>query len=99
MEGHIMFDKVSHTLKAGDKLRFFALEIDLKNGTRFGGADAPMFWGATSDLITLTQTPVFGVEKLEFIDEQDNPYKYYYAMMAEDASGNMTLTEPDPLSQ
>lgn len=89
-EGHVVFDKASFSFKAGDKIRFYALEIDLEKNNAFK-ADAES-WNETSALITLTQPPTFSVEKLEFTDKNDKDFDYFYAMIAEDASGNIAVT-------
>jgi hypothetical protein len=96
-EGYTLFDKVSYKLKVGDKIRFFNLIIDLSDGHSFHNTSE--FWEPSGDLITLTQEPTFVVEKLEFEGINGNLLDYYYSMKAEDASGNVTLLEPNKVSR
>ncbi|MCV6638070.1 clostripain-related cysteine peptidase [Candidatus Albibeggiatoa sp. nov. NOAA] len=96
-EGYTLFDKASHKLEVGDRLRFYNLVIDLSDGHSFHNSSA--FWEPSGNLITLTQEPTFGIEKLLFEDGDGNLLDYYYSMKAEDASGNVTLVEPHKVSQ
>ncbi len=85
--GRVQFDKVTHQIQPGDKIQFWAYGFHLTDPERDD-------WFETGDVITFTKAPEFGVETLEFEDEDGTPLTYKYAMWAEDASKNGVLTTP-----
>ncbi len=95
LNGSVLFSKATHTLKTGDKIRFYALQLDMTADNVFDN-NAPSVWAPTTPaLMTLTQTPVFGVEQLQFEDGK-GLLPYFYTLKAEDAAGNSTFTTPQP---
>ncbi len=85
-EGTVVYDKASRTIDAGDRVRFYALGINLSRR----GYD---IWNPESDLHTFTQGPKFTFDYLWFEDEEGIPLPYDYCMKGTDASGNYVLTE------
>ena len=83
-EGTVQFDKATLQIALGDKVQFWNFGFNLHDAAN----DA---WFAASDIVTFVQEPVFQLEFLEFEDEFGQLVEYYYAIWAEDASGNVTL--------
>ncbi len=88
-EGEVQFDKVTLKITQGDAVQFWNLGLNLHDA-------ANDVWFAASDIVTFVQEPVFYLEFLEFEDESGELIDYYYALWAEDASGNATLGELTP---
>lgn len=86
--GSILFDKHTPTLAAGDQIRFYSKGFD-SAGTDLG-------WFPESDFITFSQAPSFGVEPLQFEDENGDLLPYYYSMRAVDIAGNGAMTSLSP---
>ncbi len=85
-EGTVQFDKATLQLGPGDRLQFWSLGLNLND-------PAEDSWFATSEILTFVQEPIFLFEFLEFEDAHGWLIDYYYAMRAEDASGNSVLSE------
>ena len=85
-EGTIQFDKASFRIAPGDGVQFWNYGFSLKDA-------ADDLWFPASDIVTFAQEPAFLLEFLEFEDESGEIIDYYYAIWAEDASGNATLSE------
>lgn len=85
--GRVQFDKVTRRLQVGDKIQFWTYGFHMTDPEKDD-------WFETSEVITLTKTPEFGVETLAFEDDDGSPLTYKYAMWAEDASKNGVLTTP-----
>ena len=89
-EGYVQFDKASYQLAPGDRVEFWNFGFSLEDAANDS-------WFPTGDgVVTFVQEPVFLWEFLEFTDEWDEPFDYYYAIWAEDASGNPTLSDLIP---
>ena len=84
-EGEVRFDKVTFELAPGDAIQFWNFGFNMRYLDRGD-------WFLAGDVATFVQQPVFRIEFFEFegVDE------YYYAIWAEDASGNATLGELVP---
>ena len=87
--GEIQFDKATFQIRPGDALQFWNLGLSLEDA-------ANDQWFEASEVITFVQEPVFQLEFLEFEDQFGAIIDYYYAIWAEDASGNATLSELQP---
>ena len=87
LEGTVRFDKAAYQLEVGDAVQFFSHGLNLYDET----LDA---WHEAGDIVTFVQEPAFQSELLEFEDEAGQLVEYYYALWAEDASGNAVLTDP-----
>ena len=85
-EGTVRYDKATYWLSPGDAVRFWNFGFSLAD-------EANDDWFEASDFVTFVQEPVFLVEYLEFEDELGELIEYYYALWAEDISGNGVLTE------
>ena len=85
-EGTVQIDKATQVLKPGDKVQFWNFGFNLEDETNDD-------WFEASDVFTFVQEPVFVLELLEFEDEFGQLIDYEYAIWAEDASGNGTLTD------
>ena len=85
-EGTVQIDKATQVLKPGDKVQFWNYGFNLEDETKDD-------WFEASDVVTFVQEPIFVLEFLEFEDEFGQLIDYEYAIWAEDASGNGTLTE------
>jgi len=85
-EGAVRFDKATFRIEAGDAAQFWNLGFNLNDPS--GDSDK---WFEASDIVEFVQDPVFQLEFLEFEDEFGQPIEYYYALWAEDASGNGDL--------
>ena len=85
-EGTIQFDKASFRITPGDAVQFWNYGFSLED-------PADDLWFASSDIVTFVQEPSFRLEFLEFEDEFGQIVEYFYALWAEDASGNATLSE------
>ena len=84
-DGEVQFDKSTFQISPGGSVQFWNWGFNLDNPS----ADD---WFATSDgIVEFVQDPVFQLEFLEFEDEFGQPIEYYYALWAEDASGNGEL--------
>ena len=88
-EGEVQFDKATLQITPGDKVQFWNFGFNLEDPTN----DA---WFEASEIVTFVQEPVFQLEFLEFEDEFGQLVEYYYAIWAEDASGNATLGDLTP---
>lgn len=89
-EGTVQFDKATYRLGPGDGVQFLNFGFSLED-------EANDDWFYTGDgLMFFVQEPVFHFELLEFEDESDELIDYYYAIWAEDASGNWALGELVP---
>ena len=89
-EGTVQFDKATYRLGPGDGVQFLNFGFSLVD-------EANDDWFYTGDgLVFFVQEPVFHFELLEFEDESDELIDYYYAIWAEDASGNWALGELVP---
>ena len=91
-EGDIRFDKASYMIIPGDSLQFYTYGFNLHDPSQDD-------WFPAGDVITFVQEPVFWLEFLEFEDDRGDLVDYYYAIWAEDASGNATLDGPYPTQQ
>ena len=85
-EGAIQFDKASFRIAPGDAVQFWNYGFSLEDA-------ADDLWFPASDIVTFVQEPAFRLEFLEFEDEFGQIVEYYYALWAEGASGNATLSE------
>ena len=83
-DGEVQFDKSTFRIEPGDVVQFWNLGFHLDDPSADG-------WFAASDIVEFVQDPVFQLEILEFEDEFGQPVEYYYALWAEDASGNGEL--------
>ena len=83
-EGAVRFDKATFRIEPGDAAQFWNLGFHLDDPSADG-------WFAASDIVEFVQDPVFQLDLLEFEDEFGQPIEYYYALWAEDASGNGDL--------
>ena len=83
-EGAVQFDKATFRIEPGDAAQFYNWGFHLDNPSADG-------WFEASDIVEFVQDPVFQLEFLEFEDEFGQPIEYYYALWAEDASGNGEL--------
>ncbi len=83
-EATVQFDKATLQIAHGDKVQFWNFGFSLED-------PANDSWFEASDIVTFVQEPVFQLESLEFEDEFGQLIQYYYAIWAEDASGNATL--------
>ena len=90
-DGTVRFDKAAYQFEAGDVVQFWNYGYNLHD-------EAFDDWYEASDIVTFVQEPVFYFEWLEFEDEDGQPLEYYYALWAEDASGNVVLTDPYPVT-
>ena len=88
LEGAIQYDKATYWIESGDKIRFWQYGFSLDDPVNDG-------WFEASDFLTFGQEPVLAFEFLEFEDQFGYPIDYYYALWAEDASGNAAYTEPE----
>ena len=73
-------------LGTGDRVQFWNFGFNLDDPAEDG-------WFAASEILTFVQEPVFLFEFLEFEDADGWLLDYYYALWAEDASGNPTLSD------
>ena len=85
-EGTVQFDKATLQVTPGDAVQFWNYGFSLDD-------PANDLWFVASDIVTFVQEPVFQFEALEFEDEFGQLVEYYYAIWAEDASGNATLSD------
>ena len=85
-EGTVQVDKATLQIAHGDKVQFWNFGFNLED-------PANDLWFAASDIITFVQEPIFRLEFLEFEDEAGQIIDYYYAIWAEDASGNAALSD------
>ena len=85
-QGTVQFDKATLQLGPGDRVQFWNFGFNLDDPAEDG-------WFAASDILTFVQEPVFLFEFLEFEDADGWLIDYYYAIWAEDASGNPTLSD------
>ena len=86
-EGTVQFDKTTLQIAPGDAVQFWNYGFSLEDGSNDD-------WFYTGDgQVTFVQEPVFGLEFLEFEDADGWLLDYYYAIWAEDASGNATLSD------
>ena len=86
-DGTIRFDKASYEIIPGDAIQFYNFGFHLEDESQDD-------WFETGEgIVTFAQEPVFQLEFLEFEDAAGQLLEYYYAMWAEDASGNATLTD------
>ncbi len=85
-EGTVQFDKATLQLGPGDRVQFWSFGFNLDDPAEDG-------WFAASDVLTFVQDPLFLFEFLEFEDADGWLLDYYYALWAEDASGNPTLSD------
>ena len=89
-EGTVLFDKATFHITQGDGIEFLNFGFSLED-------PAKDQWFYTGDgLVFFIQEPVFQLEFLDFDDKYGEPVDYYYALWAEDASGNATLGELVP---
>lgn len=88
-EGTIQFDKATLQISPGDAVQFWNFGFNLEDPAN----DA---WFEASEIVTFVQEPVFQLEFLESEDESSQPRQYYYAIWAEDATGNATLGDLTP---
>ena len=84
--GTLLFDKATYQLIPGDAVRFWNYGFHLRDATLDD-------WFETGDFVTFAQEPFFLLEYLEFVDDAGLPLDYYYALQAQDVSGNAALTE------
>ena len=85
-EATVQFDKATLQIAHGDKVQFWNFGFNLEEPTNDD-------WFEASDIVTFVQEPIFQFESLEFEDEFGQLVEYYYAIWAEDASGNATLSD------
>ena len=85
-EGVVQFDKATFQISLGDKIQFWNLGLSLHD-------PANDTWFEASEIVTFVQEPVFQFEFLEFEDEFGELLEYHYAIWAEDASDNATLSD------
>ena len=85
-EGTVQFDKATLQIAPGDKVQFWNFGFNVEDPTNDD-------WFEASDIVTFVQEPVFQFEFLEFEDEFGQLVEYHYAIWAEDASGNATLSD------
>ena len=86
-EGTIQFDKASFQISPGDAVQFLNFGFSLED-------ESNDEWFYTAEgKVTFVQEPAFHLEFLEFEDDFGQIVDYYYAIWAEDASGNATLSE------
>ena len=85
-EATVQFDKATLQIAHGDKVQFWNFGFNLEDPTNDD-------WFEASDIVTFVQEPIFQFESLEFEDEFGQLVEYYYAIWAEDASGNATLSD------
>ena len=85
-EAAVQFDKATLQIAHGDKVQFWNFGFNLEDPTNDD-------WFEASDIVTFVQEPIFQFESLEFEDEFGQLVEYYYAIWAEDASGNATLSD------
>lgn len=85
-EGTVQFDKATFQIAAGDAVQFWNFGLSLDD-------PANDDWFVAGDIVTFIQEPVFQLEFLEFEDGSGQLLDYYYAIWAEDASGNVTLSD------
>ena len=85
-EGMVQFDKATFQIAFGDKIQFWNVGFSLED-------PANDDWFEASEIVTFVQEPVFQFEFLEFEDEFGELLEYHYAIWAEDASGNATLSD------
>ena len=83
-EGMVLFDKATFRIEPGDAAQFWNLGFHLDDPSADG-------WFEASGIVEFVQDPVFQLEFLEFKDEFGQSIEYYYALWAEDASGNGDL--------
>ena len=83
-DGEVQFDKSTFRISPGDAAQFWNWGVHLDDPSADG-------WFEASDIVEFVQDPVFQLELLEFEDEFGQPIEYYYALWAEDASGNGDL--------
>ena len=83
---HAEFDKASHKISLGDEVQFWNYGFILED-------PANDLWFVASDILTFVQEPIFRLEFLQFEDEVGQIIDYYYAIWAEDTSGNHTLSD------
>ena len=86
-EGTFQPDKATFQIAPGDAVQFLNFGFSLEDESNDD-------WFYTADgKVTFVQEPVFRLEFLEFEDEAGHILDYYYAIWAEDASGNATLSD------
>ena len=85
-EGTVQFDKATLQVVEGDAVQFWNYGFSLED-------TANDLWFEASEIITFVQEPIFRLEFLEFEDEVGRIVDYYYAIWAEDASGNAALSD------
>ncbi len=86
-EGTVQFDKATYQIAPGDRVEFLNFGFSLEDEANDG-------WFYTAEgVLTFVQEPVFLWEFLEFEDESGELIDYYYAIWAEDASGNAAIGE------
>ena len=87
--GTVQYDKATFWIESGDKIRFWQYGFSLDDLVNDG-------WFEASDFLSFAQEPVLTFEFLEFEDQYGQLIDYYYALWAEDASGNAAYTDPEP---
>ena len=86
-EGTFQPDKATFQIAPGDAVQFLNFGFSLEDESNDD-------WFFTADgKVTFAQEPVFLLEFLEFEDEAGQIIDYYYAIWAEDASGNAALSD------
>lgn len=88
--GTVQYDKATFEISPGDEVQFWNFGFSLDD-------PANDQWFSTADgVLTFSQEPAFWFEFLEFEDESGELIDYYYAIWAEDATGNVTLGDLIP---
>ena len=86
-EGTLQFDKATFRIAPGDAVQFLNFGFSLEDESNDD-------WFFTADgKVSFVQEPIFRLEFLEFEDEAGQVVDYYYAIWAEDASGNAALSD------
>ena len=86
-EGTFQPDKATFQIAPADAVQFLNFGFSLEDESNDD-------WFYTGDgKVTFVQEPVFRLEFLDFEDEAGQIFDYYYAIWAEDASGNAALSD------
>lgn len=80
------FEKYNKPLQIGDQVRLFYQDYNMDTDETV--------WASDGDFFTVSKTPTFSFEVLEFADEQGNLLDYYNMIVAKDSNGNITTTTP-----
>lgn len=83
----LLFDRNDRQLGVGDSVEFFG------EGFALDGSGLTGFVSTTDDLVTVTSVPVFEFDEVTFGDDESEALPVA-ALIAEDFSGNFTLSDP-----